>query len=107
MRQAVRYVALWRSSQASGCCVRPLLLRAVYVAWRGWNALQHLRKPVGNWRADYVEDVGFTVIALFDGFVINSALDLGAPIWLVLVIAVLGVVVGRYGVQRARDAATA
>jgi hypothetical protein len=82
-----------------------LTLFALYVGWRGWNAPQHLRHPAGNWRAEYIDDVGFTVIALFDGFVIISALDLGAPVWLVLVIAALGILIGRYGVQRAQEMA--
>jgi hypothetical protein len=47
-----------------------------------------------DWRTAYVESLGFTLIALFDGFVIVSAIDLGAPIWLVLGIGVLGVLAG-------------
>ena len=42
----------------------------------------------------YVDHVGFTLISLFDGFVIVSAIDLKAPGWLVGALAVLGVVVG-------------
>jgi len=48
----------------------------------------------------YRDDVGFTVIALFDGFVIVSSLDLGAPIWLVVVIGVFGVLGGRAAISR-------
>jgi hypothetical protein len=77
------------------------------MAWRGWQALLHLRSPMGSWRADYIDDVGFTLIALFDGFVIVSALDLGAPICLTLSIAVLGILAGRYAVQRVQEAAAA
>ena len=43
----------------------------------------------------FVEAVGFTVIALLDGFAVITALDLGAPGWLVGVIGVLVVVVAR------------
>jgi hypothetical protein len=50
--------------------------------------------------------VGFTLISLWDGFVIVLAIDLGAPGWLVAVLAVLGVVVGirslRWAEGRAR-----
>jgi hypothetical protein len=103
----VTVVALdWRTVPAgSKVLYGLLLLLALYVAWRGWSALQHRGHPVGDRRAGFIEDVGFTVIALFDGFVIISALDLGAPLWLVLVIAALGVLAGRYGVQRARGLA--
>jgi hypothetical protein len=45
-------------------------------------------------RLPYMEHVGFTLIALWDGFVIVLAIDLGAPGWPVIVLAVLGVVVG-------------
>jgi hypothetical protein len=40
-----------------------------------------------------MEHVGLTLIALWEGFVIVLAIDLGAPGWLV-VLAVLGVVLG-------------
>lgn len=84
-----------------------LTLLALYVGWRGWSALQRLRRPAEDWRAGYIDDVGFTVIALFDGFVVISARDLGASLWLVLVIAVVGVLAGRYGVQRVHETAAA
>lgn len=67
----------------------------LYMVWRGWQART---APIQDGR--YVEHVGFTLIALFDGFVIVSAIDLHAPIWLVVVIAVAGVLVGRRGVAR-------
>lgn len=77
-----------------------LTLFAFYIGWRGWRGLQNLRAQAPGWQAAYVENVGFTLIALFDGFVIIAALDLGAPIWLVLLIGALGVLVGRRGVGR-------
>jgi hypothetical protein len=80
-----------------------LLLLAVYMTWRGWQAAQELRQQTGNWRDAYIEDVGFTLITLFDGFVIVAALDLGAPIWLVLVIGALGIIAGRIGVVRIKS----
>lgn len=77
-----------------------LTLFALFIGWRGWHARRLLRdRPLG--RADaYVEDVGFTLIALFDGFVIVSALDLGAPVWLVVLAAVLA---GGVGIGRTRQ----
>ena len=50
--------------------------------------------------ARYIEHVGFTLIALFDGFVIITAKDLGAPVWLLLVVAVAGVLAGRAAIAR-------
>jgi len=80
-----------------------LSLFALYTGWRGWHALAELRGRGAGWQGAYVDDVGFTLIVLFDGFVIIAALDLHAPIWLVLAIGVLGVVIGRRAVQRTKE----
>jgi len=80
-----------------------LSLLALYTGWRGWQALADLRGRIAGWEGAYVDDVGFTLIALFDGFVIIAALDLHAPVWLVLAIGMLGIVIGRYAVQRAKE----
>ncbi len=77
-----------------------LLALAVYTGWRGWSAAQDLQNRAGDWQSAYIEDVGFTLIALFDGFVVVGSIDLGAPIALVVAIGVLGVAAGRYGIQR-------
>ncbi len=81
---------------------------AVYTGWRGWYAWQDLTRQASGWRSAYVDDVGFTLIALFDGFVIVSALDLGTAPWLVVLVGILGVLVGRLGLDRvkARAAST-
>jgi uncharacterized membrane protein len=71
-----------------------LVLLGLYMGWRALSARGLLRRRSGQWRQPYVEHVGFTLIALWDGFVIVLAIDLGAPGWLVGVLAVLGVVVG-------------
>ena len=69
----------------------------LFMVWRAWRART---APVQDER--YVEHVGFTLIALFDGFVIVSAIDLDAPVWLVFVIAVAGVLVGRRAIDRVK-----
>ena len=84
-----------------------LLVLATYVGWRGWRAAQELEQRRDEWRDAFPEDVGFTLIALFDGFVIVSSIDLGAPLWLVVALGVLGVVVGRLALQRLKEHATA
>jgi hypothetical protein len=71
-----------------------LLVLGLYMVWRAVDAGARLRRQGTGWRARYVDDIGFTLISLFDGFVIVSAIDLGAPVWLVLLIAVAGVAVG-------------
>ena len=59
-------------------------------AWRG------VEQP----SAAFVGHVGFTLVSLFDAFVIVSALDLGAPSWLVVVGAVAGAVTGHLLIRR-------
>jgi amino acid transporter len=71
-----------------------LALLGLYMAWRAIQAKQVLRRRQEGWKQKYVDHVGFTLISLFDGFVIVSAIDLKAPGWLVGGLAVLGVVVG-------------
>jgi hypothetical protein len=39
---------------------------------------------------------------MFDGFVIVSAMDVGAPVWLVIVVAVAGVAGGILGMNRVK-----
>jgi len=51
-------------------------------------------------RRRFVDDVGFVLIALFDGFVIVAAIDLGAPPWVVAFLAVAAVVVGHRQLAR-------
>ena len=67
----------------------------LYLLWRAAHAGTRLRGKDRDLQPRYVDDIGFTLIALFDGFVIVSAIDLGAPAWLVVVIAVAGVVAGQ------------
>lgn len=59
-------------------------------AWRG------AEQP----SAAFVGHVGFTLVSLFEAFLIVSALDLGAPTWLVVVGAVLGAVIGHRLIRR-------
>jgi hypothetical protein len=44
--------------------------------------------------ARYIDDVGFVLISLFDGFVIVGAMDLGAPTAVVAVGGIISVVIG-------------
>jgi len=84
-----------------------LSLLALYTGWRGWRAHVDLRGRSAGWEGAYVDNVGFTLIALFDGAVLIAAIDLHAPAWLVLAVGVLGIVVGRYGVHRVKQGVAA
>lgn len=80
--------------QASRFAYSALGLLALYTGTRGTQARRLLRTQTPGWRGTYIGHVGFTLISLFDGFVIVGALDLNAPGWLVGTVGVLGVAVG-------------
>jgi hypothetical protein len=82
-----------------------LFLLGLYMGWRALSARALLRRRSEQWRMAYMEHIGFTLIALWDGFVIVLAIDLGAPSWLVIALAVLGVVVGNRALHRAETRA--
>jgi hypothetical protein len=79
---------------------------ALYTGWRGWQAWEALRHRKVGWRPGYIDHVGFTLITLFVGFVIVSAIDLAAPVWLAVLLGALVVLIGRLGVQRAKETMT-
>jgi hypothetical protein len=64
----------------------------------GVEAWSVLRRRSGD-QLSIVSHVGFVLISLFDGFSIVGAFDLGAPGWLLAVIAVGAVAVGVYFVN--------
>jgi hypothetical protein len=77
----------------------------LYMIHRALRASRVLRlRQIGS-RGAAVDDIGFTLISLFDGLVIVSAIDLGAPGWLVALAAVLGVALGTRIIRRARSIA--
>jgi hypothetical protein len=71
-----------------------LLLYIIYRAVQALSVLSGQSGGHGDEQLKVVDHVGFVLISLFDGFAIVSALDLGAPGWLVAIIAVGAVVVG-------------
>jgi hypothetical protein len=79
-----------------------LIALALFMCWRAYRAVVELRTQPPGWRSRYLAHIGFTLISLFDGFVIVAAIDLGAPGWLVALIAVAGVVVGIQLLNRAK-----
>lgn len=66
----------------------------LYMVWRAGRARIRLARRERGWRQGYLDDVGFTLISLFAGFVMVSAIDLNAPGWLVTTIAIAGIVGG-------------
>ncbi len=79
-----------------------LTLLACYTVLRGGQARRSLLQCPPGWRTGYVDHVGFTVISLFDGFTIVAAIDLGAPLPVVLAVGVLGIVAGISATNRVK-----
>src|SRR5215469_2563185 len=74
----------------------------LYMVWRAGRARARLRHQHPGWQPGYLDDVGFTLIALFDGFVIVGAIDLGLQAWLVVLVAVAGVAAGIEAMKRVK-----
>jgi hypothetical protein len=66
-----------------------------YTIWRNIRAVRLMRWRTRN-RQAIIDHIGFVLIALFDGFAIVAALDLGAPWWLVAAVAMPAILVGRF-----------
>lgn len=73
-----------------------LLVLAFYMLYRARNANHLLGTQQNDWKHNYIENIGFTLISLFEGFIIVSGLNSGIPGWLVAIAAILGVLVGRW-----------
>jgi hypothetical protein len=74
----------------------------LFMVMRAVGAAVRLRHRDRNWRSRYIDGIGFTLISLFEGFVIVAAIDLGAPLWLVLLVAAAGVAVGIWAKNAAK-----
>lgn len=79
-----------------------LVALGVVMLWRAARA-----RPIRPSRtvppsARYVERVGFTLVALFDAFIVILVLNAGAPGWLVAAAGVLVAVVGHFVLRAAR-----
>jgi len=94
-----------RLSTAEQVIFGGLFLLGLYMGWRALSARALLMGRSGQWRLPYMEHIGFTLIALWDGFVVVLAIDLGGTRLLAVVLAVLGVVVGNRALHRAEGRA--
>jgi hypothetical protein len=71
-----------------------LLALGFYMVWRGWQARSKLAAARPQ-LSGALDDLGFTLITLFTGFVVILAGDLGGPVWLVVILGIAAVAVGR------------
>jgi len=72
-----------------------LLGLGIYMLYRALSANRLLRAQQNDWKHGYIEHIGFTLISLFEGFIIVTVLNAGGPGLLVALVAILGVLVGR------------
>ncbi len=79
-----------------------LFILGLYTLQRANKARLVLEGRDEGWPIAFIDHEGFTLISLFDGFVIVSAIDLGAPGWLVAAVGVLGVVGGIRAIGNAK-----
>jgi len=77
-----------------------LVVLGLYMLYRGLHAKGQLHGK--NIPENYIDNVGFSLISLFNGFIIVALIDMHAPVWLVVAGAVLGVVVGTRGIALAK-----
>ena len=74
----------------------------LFMLYRAHNANRLLQARQNNWKQNYIKHIGFTLISLFEGFIIVSGLNSGLPGWLVAFVAILGVFVGRLAIGNAQ-----
>ena len=75
----------------------------IYMLYRARSANHLLGTQQNNWKSSYIEHIGFTLISLFEGFIIVSGLNSGISGWMVAVAAILGVVIGRWVIHLAQQ----
>jgi|GEM_PF-857540 len=88
-------------SQAEKVIFPGLAVLAIYMLYRGQHAYRLLRHQSVN-TSVYMSDIGFTLISLFNGFVIVLAIDLKAPVWVVIAGAIIAALIGSQLVERAK-----
>ena len=75
----------------------------IYMLYRARSANHLLGTQQNNWKSSYIEHIGFTLISLFEGFIIVSGLNSGISGWMVAIAAILGVVIGRWVIHLAQQ----
>jgi hypothetical protein len=80
-----------------------LFVLGVYMLYRARSAKHSLKSQQADWKRAYIEHIGFTLISLFEGFVIVSGLTSGFRGWVVGLLAILGVLIGRWLIGIAQE----
>lgn len=89
-------VAYWAHyTPASRVTFVGLFVLSLYMLYRAHRARGLLRSLPEGWQGPYIEHIGFTLISLLEGFVIVAVLNAGGAWWLVALVAVAGIYLGR------------
>jgi hypothetical protein len=78
-----------------------LIVLAFAMVWQAERARRIASDVSIEQRRRFIDRVGFTLIALVVGFAVVTALDVGAPGWVVAVVGVATVLAGRRAVEAA------
>lgn len=78
-----------------------LPILGAYMLYRALHARTLIQSKLVNKEA-YIQDIGFTLISYFNGFVIVAAIDLGAPAWSVATIAIIATLIGNQLLNKAK-----
>src|SRR6266498_2908369 len=94
----------WREYSSVERIIFPGLLGlALFMLFRAWGAGLVFATQQNHWKLGYVEHIGFTLISLFEGFIIVGGIDLGLPVWLVAAVATAGLLAGRWLIGLAKQ----
>lgn len=80
-----------------------LFILSLFMLYRAQKASRMLKTRPNGWEEVYIEHIGFTLISLFEGFIIVTVINIGGPSWLVGVLAILGIVLGRRMIGSAKS----
>lgn len=90
-------VAGWQEFSGGERVIFPaLLVLAVVMIYRAFAAGRMLPRTMSGPTAPYIDHVGFTLISLINGFAVVAVLRAGAPLWLMLVVAVSLAIAGHF-----------
>lgn len=73
-----------------------LAVLAAFILVRLFLAFRASQERPANWRARYIGHIYFTYISLWEGFFIVGLIDLGAPGWVVALVAIGVLLIGGY-----------
>ncbi len=68
----------------------------LFMLWRAGQARRLRPRAAERLSPSYVEHIGFTLVALFDAFIVIVVLNAGGPIWLIVTAGVAIAVAGHF-----------